>query len=55
MEALLAAHELRIYRFGLRMCGDEEAARDVLKKTLVPAFRCLGSLPEDATLSTWLY
>lgn len=55
MEALLARHEKQVYRFGLRMCGDEEAAREVLQETLLTAFRSLRSFRGEASLSTWLY
>jgi RNA polymerase sigma-70 factor, ECF subfamily len=55
IEDLLARHEPRIYRFGLRMCGDEEAAREVLQETLLAAFRHLPEFRGDASLSTWLY
>jgi len=55
VEALLARYEPSIYRFGLRMCGDEEAAREVLQETLLAAFRHLPGFRGDAALSTWLY
>lgn len=55
LEELLAGHEKQIYRFGLRMCGNEEAARDVLQETLLAAFRNLRQFRGDAALSTWLY
>jgi RNA polymerase sigma-70 factor (ECF subfamily) len=55
MEKLLARHEQRIYRFGLRMCGHEEDARDVLQETLVSAWKNLPQFRGDAQLSTWLY
>ena len=55
LEELLARYEPRIYRFGLRMCGDEEAAREVLQETLLAAFRNLPGFRGDASLSTWLY
>jgi RNA polymerase sigma-70 factor (ECF subfamily) len=54
-ERLLAKHELRVYRYGLRMCGNEEDARDVLQETLLAAFRNLASFRGDAQVSTWLY
>jgi RNA polymerase sigma-70 factor, ECF subfamily len=54
-EELLARHERQIYRFGLRMCGDEDTAREVLQETLLAAFRHLPSFRGDASLSTWLY
>ena len=52
---LLARYEPSIYRFGLRMCGDEDAAREVLQETLLAAFRYLPGFRGDAALSTWLY
>jgi RNA polymerase sigma-70 factor (ECF subfamily) len=55
VEELLERHEAQIYRFGLRMCGDEDAARDVLQETLLAAFRHLPSFRGDSALSTWLY
>jgi len=55
LEPLLKTWEPRIYRFGLRMCGDEETAREVLQETLLAAFRGLGGFRGDAELSTWLY
>lgn len=39
VEQLLARHELRIYRYGMRMCGNEADARDVLQETLLAAFQ----------------
>ena len=55
LEPLLEIWEPRIYRFGLRMCGDEETAREVLQDTLLAAFRGLGGFRGEAQLSTWLY
>jgi RNA polymerase sigma-70 factor (ECF subfamily) len=55
MEALLARYEPQIYRFALRMCGDEDDARDTLQETLIAAFRGLPSFRGEARLSTWLY
>lgn len=55
MDELLALHEARIYRFGLRMCGNEDDARDVLQETLLAAFKNLSSFRGEAQLSTWLF
>lgn len=55
MDQLLARHEQKIYRFGLRMCGNEEDARDVLQETLLSAFKNLAAFRGDSQLSTWLY
>lgn len=55
LDRLLANHERQLYRFGLRMCGSEEAARDVLQQTLLTAFRGIRGFRGEASLSTWLY
>src|SRR3954468_3779451 len=55
VDELLARYEPNIYRFGLRMCGDEESAREVLQETMLAAFRHLPGFRGDAALSTWLY
>jgi len=55
LEALLSRHEQQIFRFGLRMCGNVDDARDVLQETLLAAFRGLHEFRGDAQLSTWLY
>jgi len=55
IEELLGRYERSIYRFGLRMCGNQEDALEVLQETLVAAFRHLPAFRGDARLSTWLY
>lgn len=55
LDELLSRHEKQVYRFGLRMCGNEDDARDVLQETLLAAFRGIGEFRGDARLSTWLF
>lgn len=55
LDEVLARHEKQVYRFGLRMCGSEEDAREVLQETLLAAFRGIHAFRGDAELSTWLY
>lgn len=55
IEELLKRHETRVYRFGLRMCGNEDDARDVLQETLLAAFKNLPTFRGDSQISTWLY
>lgn len=55
LDALLRQHQPRIYRFGLRMCRDEEDAKDVLQDTLIAAARSLAGFRGASSLSTWLY
>jgi RNA polymerase sigma-70 factor (ECF subfamily) len=54
-DELLGRHEMRVYRYGLRMCGNEDDAKDVLQETLIAAFRNLQTFRGDSALSTWLY
>jgi RNA polymerase sigma-70 factor (ECF subfamily) len=55
LEDLLAQNAERIYRFGLRMCHNEEDARDVTQETMLAAARSLPEFRGDAAVSTWLY
>jgi len=55
VDTLLARHQRQLFRFGLRMCGNEDEAREVLQETLLAAFRGLPDFRGDAKLSTWLY
>src|SRR5947209_2885021 len=55
VDEILARHERQVFRFWLRMCGNEEDARDVLQETLLAAFQNLHDFRGDAQLSTWLY
>ncbi|MBX3024219.1 sigma-70 family RNA polymerase sigma factor [bacterium] len=55
LEALLGRYQARIYRYGLRMCGDAEDAKDVLQETMLALARRVGSLQAAAALPTWLY
>lgn len=55
LDALLRQYQPRLYRFGMRMCRDEEDAKDVLQDTLFAAARSLAGFRGSASLSTWLY
>jgi RNA polymerase sigma-70 factor (ECF subfamily) len=55
LDALLRQYQPRIYRFGMRMCRDEEDAKDVLQETLLAAARSLSGFRGGSSLSTWLY
>jgi RNA polymerase sigma-70 factor (ECF subfamily) len=55
VEKLLAQYEPRIFRFGLRMCGNEQDAKEVLQETLIAAFKGLHQFRQEASLSTWLF
>jgi RNA polymerase sigma-70 factor (ECF subfamily) len=55
LDDLLRQLEPQVWRFGLRLCGDREDARDVLQDTLLGAIRTLGEFRGEAALSSWLY
>lgn len=55
LEALLARHQPRVYRFGLKMCRDPEDAKDVLQDTLLAVARGVKDFRGSSQVSTWLY
>src|SRR5512141_2430699 len=55
LERLLQAHQHRVFRFGVKMCGEEEDAKDVLQETLIAAARGIRDFRGASSVSTWLY
>jgi RNA polymerase sigma-70 factor (ECF subfamily) len=55
LEALLLRYQPHLYRFGLRMCGNEADAGDVAQESLISMARSLGTFRGDSSLSSWLY
>jgi RNA polymerase sigma-70 factor (ECF subfamily) len=55
LEDLLERHQSQVYRFGMKMCGNPEDARDVLQQTLLAMARGLRGFRGDSSLATWLY
>lgn len=55
LDALLRQYQPQVYRFGIRMCRDEEDAKDVLQDTLLAAAQSLQGFRGGSSLSTWLY
>jgi RNA polymerase sigma-70 factor (ECF subfamily) len=55
IEALVARYQTRVFRFGVRMCGNSEDGGDVAQETLLAMARSLDRFRGDAELSTWLY
>jgi RNA polymerase sigma-70 factor (ECF subfamily) len=54
-ESFVSLFEDRIYRFGVRMCGEREDARDVLQDTLFQAYKSIKGLKHPQALKSWLY
>lgn len=55
LDALLARHQDRIYRFGLKMCHDPRDAEEVLQDTMMAMARTIGEFRGASSLTTWLY
>ncbi len=55
LEELLERHQHRVFRFGMKMCGEEEDAKDVLQETLIAAARGIRDFRGASSVSTWLY
>lgn len=55
LERLLEKHQGAVYRFGMKMCGEPEDAKDVLQETLFAAVRTLPEFRGASSVSTWLY
>lgn len=55
IEALLVRYQPRVYRFGLRMCGNPEDASDIAQESLFSMARSLGDFRGESSVSTWLY
>lgn len=55
LEQLLARHQARVYRFGVKMCRDPEDAQDVLQETLLAMARGVRDFRGASSISTWLY
>ncbi|HVI75127.1 MAG TPA: sigma-70 family RNA polymerase sigma factor [Anaeromyxobacteraceae bacterium] len=55
LERLLERHQNRVFRFGMKMCGEEDDAKDVLQETLLAAARNISDFRGASAVSTWLY
>src|SRR5689334_19791331 len=54
-DEIVRRHRDRVYAVGLRICGSDADAEDVLQETFLSAWRGLGGFGGRAQLSTWLY
>jgi len=53
-DAIVGAHQDRVYAFCARMLSDREEALDVAQEVFLSAWRNLASFRGEAALSTWL-
>lgn len=54
-EALIHAHEKRVYTLCRRMCRNEDDALEAAQDTFLAVWRGIGAFRADAAFSTWLY
>src|SRR6185437_367631 len=54
-DTLYKDHVDLMYRFAHRLCGEPEAAKDLVQETFLNAYRGLRQFRGDAKISTWLY
>ncbi|HEX2709955.1 MAG TPA: sigma-70 family RNA polymerase sigma factor, partial [Candidatus Deferrimicrobium sp.] len=53
-EAIVQAHQNRVYSFCARMLSDREDALDAAQEVFLSAWRNLAAFRGEAALSTWL-
>jgi len=54
MQILFSRHQVRVYRFVLRLVRDEALAEDVVSDVFLDVWRRAGEYEARATMSTWL-
>lgn len=54
-DALYRDHVDLMYRYASRLCGETEAAKDLVQETFLNAYRGFKNFRGDAQISTWLY
>ncbi|HKE61478.1 MAG TPA: sigma-70 family RNA polymerase sigma factor [Nitrospira sp.] len=54
-DRLYRDHVDLIYRYAHRLCGEVEAAKDLVQETFLNAYRGLKDFRSEAQISTWLY
>ena len=54
-DQLYQRHVDQVYRYAHRLCGEVEAAKDLVQDTFLNAYRGLKQFRGDAQISTWLY
>ena len=54
-DQLYRDHVDLIYRYAHRLCGEAEAAKDLVQETFLNAYRGLKDFRGEAQISTWLY
>jgi RNA polymerase sigma-70 factor (ECF subfamily) len=54
MQVLFARHQVKVFRFVVRLIGDEAAAEDVISEVFLDVWRHAGRFEARSSVSTWL-
>lgn len=54
MQALFARHQVRVYRFILRLVGNTATAEDLISEVFLDVWRQAGTFEARSRVSTWL-
>ncbi len=54
MQVLYGRHHVRVFRFGLRLVRDEQAAEDLISEVFLDVWRQAGKFEGRSAVSTWL-
>jgi RNA polymerase sigma-70 factor (ECF subfamily) len=52
---LIVRYQPRVYRYGISMCRDADAASDIAQETLMAMARSVGDFRGDGSVGTWLF
>ena len=54
-QEVVKRYEIKIYNFGLRMCGDTRDAEDMVQETFLNVFKYLKDFRYETKFKNWLY
>ncbi|MGB7921195.1 MAG: sigma-70 family RNA polymerase sigma factor [Desulfobacterales bacterium] len=54
-QELVKRYEIKLYNFGLRMCGDTRDAEDMVQETFLNVFKYLKDFRYETKFKNWLY
>src|SRR5258705_11906778 len=54
MQVLYGRHHVRVFRFGLRLVRNEQAAEDLISEVFLDVWRQAGKFEGRSAVSTWL-
>jgi RNA polymerase sigma-70 factor (ECF subfamily) len=55
LELLIVRYQPRVFRYGLSMCRDADAAGDIAQETLMAMARSIGDFRGESSVGSWLF